>query len=163
VACGNDLDASLGAVTYGQTGREGQPRDAEGAIAGRVEEGLGEGVVEVADIRADAEADEDVRPVVVEVELDGAAGQGPVGAVTAFREAGEVTRNASAGVYPLGKVCLTAEGGGSPCRVLNAKVGDGELRRSEEDSGGQHCNGGRGITAAEEGGGGAFRAGTGWW
>ena len=60
---------------------DGQRGDAEGAVAGGVPELGGQGDVEVGGVLAEAEVDEDVAPGVVEVELEAAAGEGPVGDV----------------------------------------------------------------------------------
>jgi hypothetical protein len=81
VADGDDLDGGEVAVGGPEVGGQGQLGDAEGAVAGGVPEGRGEGVVEGGDVGAEAEVDEDVGPGVVELEGEGAAVEGPVGGV----------------------------------------------------------------------------------
>ena len=81
VADRHDLQRGVGALLdVGEV--DGELGDAEGAAAGGVPEVGGEGNVEVCDVLAEAEVDEHIGPVVVEVEGEGAAGDGPVGAVS---------------------------------------------------------------------------------
>lgn len=88
LTAGDDLDGGL--LAFLDVEVDGEGGDAERAVTGGVPELRGEGDVEVGLVEAEAEVDEDVSPRVVELELDAAAGEGPVGYVA------NVTGNTSA-------------------------------------------------------------------
>lgn len=79
---GDDLQGAEGAVGDAAALGDGQLVDAERAGVGRVPEVRGQGDVEVGRAVAQAGVDEDVGPVVVQLQLEGAAVEGPLGDVT---------------------------------------------------------------------------------
>ena len=150
---GDYLDARLGSVRDVQVGRQLQLGDAECPVPCGIPELGGEGVVEVGDVGAEAEVDEDVGPSVMQVEDDAAAGEGPVCSVAAWN----VTRDTSAcggtrwsasaslvegggrvltRIFPLGVVVARPEGCVTPFWILEPEMGRGELGDGEEEEGG---------------------------
>jgi hypothetical protein len=79
---GDDLQGAEGAVGDAAALGDGQLVDAERAGVGRVPEVRRQGDVEVGRAVAQAGVDEDVGPVVVQLELERAAVEGPLGDVT---------------------------------------------------------------------------------
>lgn len=86
-ARGDDLEGGAGAV--GDALGDGELVDAKGAAAGRVPEVGRQRQVKVCRVAAEAQVDKDVGPRVVQVQLEGAAVEGPLGRVArAVRDAG---------------------------------------------------------------------------
>ena len=78
----DDLDGAVRSVGRAEASGQRQVWDAEGALARLVPEGRRQSIVEVCDVVAESQVDEDVGPRVVQVQDEAAAGGGPVGAVT---------------------------------------------------------------------------------
>ena len=132
MAGSHDLDTGLVTIGHRQIGGKGQLGDAECAVSSCVDQRWGEGVVEDGDVLAEPEVDEDVCPRVVQLQLETAAIQGPLGSVAV----GEVAGDASTGPHPLGVLLVvSAESVDAPFWVREAEVGSGKLRRGEDGDG----------------------------
>jgi hypothetical protein len=82
VAYGRHLDTGGRTVCNDQIGRQGHLRHTEGSVTSRVPQRQGESVVEVGHVGSEAEVDEDVRPRVMQPQLDATTIQGPISLVS---------------------------------------------------------------------------------